>query len=209
MKTKFALIAGLALTTMLLSGCNEQSAPTSGNAAVPISPFDNQAQSQNLGLTVAPAANSSTSAQSTGVTILPSTQQGSYVSSSSTQAQPLSSDLQFLSGAKQLNDVSYCTKILDNNLRLECQTTIQTALITQKALSASDAKVCNQLSGNQIDLCKMKVEIAVKQNDAMREPTTQESQIMQEAQFKKDKTICNQIKSQYKRDNCLINVDHA
>lgn len=116
-------------------------------------------------------------------------------------------DMKLYNGAIQLKDDSFCQKITSNDLKEKCVKDIADNKIIAEAVAKMDSSICEQLQGAKVDLCKMEIALASKSEDDFREATAEESEIMRQAEATKDPSLCDQIESERKRENCVTNVE--
>ena len=115
-------------------------------------------------------------------------------------------ELAIYEGALRLNDESYCEKIANEQLKEKCIKDLADTKIIDEAVQADDKSICKKLEGAKIEVCNIQVDIAEKTLDDMRDLTDEENEIMRRAEEDRDITICDEIESERKRENCQVNV---
>lgn len=117
-------------------------------------------------------------------------------------------DMTAYNGAISLQDVTLCGKITNADLKIECSGQIEKQKIISEAKRKIDPAICEKLNMKEdIDTCKLQIDIAKKTSEQMRSPTNEEQELFKKAQDNLDTAICEKIEKKDYRDSCLIVVE--
>lgn len=93
-----------------------------------------------------------------------STPQETQISETNVPAIELSqADSAAIVAAMDLNDASYCEKIVNIETKQRCLTTLKDSQVSSRALESKDSQICEELSNQDIiEACKIQVEVEQK-----------------------------------------------
>jgi hypothetical protein len=97
-------------------------------------------------------------------------------------------------GAIQLNDQTYCDKIIDQNYKNQCKTILADQTAQSAALAKLDPAPCDKISTqDKQDACKTQVDVAIK---------NRQTEQQKGADLNNDETMYAQMNSQQIFDKC-------
>lgn len=116
-------------------------------------------------------------------------------------------DLTAYNGAISLQDKSLCEKISDAAFKKICIAEIEKKLIIDEANQKMDPMICEKLNAKEdIETCKLQLEINKKKADQMRRPNDAEIELFKKAQDNLDTTFCEKIELKDYKESCILYV---